>query len=230
MTEGKAPIWLRLVRVYREKGLGGVWFGALSRAGYRRLVLLARRLDEPVTPVPPRARVDVRLLRREDEAAFEALGQGDAGVFRRRLEAGHQCWGAWCSGGLHHVAWLAFRLTQVEYLRCRLLLHDDVAYVYRAYTEPQYRRLGLGPATQTVCLQALREQGYRVVLAAVLPDNPWAFPPWLSVGYRRIAVIRALGTGPRPRVIVTLDSVPGPGGWKVERCRGDASSEADDPA
>jgi len=231
MAQGKAPVWVRLLRVYGEKGLGGVWFGTLSRVGYRRLVLLERLLDKPVAPVSPRADVEVRLLRRDDEAAFEALGQGDAAVFWSRLEAGHQCWGAWCSGGLRHVAWLAFREVHVEYLRCRLLLDDDVAYVYRAFTQPPYRRLGLGPATQAMCLRTLHEQGCRLVLAAVLPDNPWAYPPWLRVGYRRIAVVRALGAGRWRRILVSLDGrSDSPAGWRFERPRDDEPLETDGPA
>ena len=218
MAYGKAPVWVRLVRVYREKGPGGVWFGALSRVGYRRLVLLERNLGEPVLPVAARADVEVRPLRRDDEAAFAALGQNDARVFRSRLEAGHQCWGAWCSGDLRHVAWLGFREVHVEYLNCRLLLDQGVAYVYRAFTQPAYRRLGLGPATQEKCLQAQRERGCRLVLAAVLPDNPWAYPPWLRVGYRRVAVVRALGAGRWRRIVVTPGERPGARtGWRFDR-------------
>lgn len=231
MAQGKAPVLVRLVRVYREKGLGGVWFGTLSRVGYRRLVLLERRLDEPVARVSPRADVEVRVLRHDDEAAFEVLGQGDAGVFRSRLQAGHQCWGAWCAGGLRHVAWLAFREVRVEYLSCRLLLDDDVAYVYRAFTQPSFRRLGLGPATQAVCLRTLHEKGCRLVLAAVLPDNPWAYPPWLMAGYRRIGVVRALGAGRRGRIFVSLDGrSASPTGWRFESRLDDGPLERDDSA
>jgi len=217
--------------VYREKGFGGVWFGALSRMGYRRLVLLERRLDETVRPVPPRAEAEIRPLRRDDEAAFVALGQEDASVFRNRLEAGHQGWGAWCSGALRYVAWVAFRETEVEYLSCRLVLADDVAYVYRAFAEPRHRRLGLGPATQAACMEVLRGRRFRLVLAAVLPDNPWAFPPWLRVGYRRIAVVRTLGTGRRRRVFVSLDTGSGaPLGWRFERSRRGGPLDVDGPA
>ena len=220
--EDKAPIWLRAARVYREKGPAGVWFGALSHVGYRRLVLLENRLDEALPRCEPRIEAEMRPLRREDEAAFESLGQEDPGVFRRRLELGHRGWGAWCSGQLRHVVWFAFREVWVEYLRGRLVLDDGVAYAYRAYTEPPYRRLGLGPATQTLCLQALRGQRHRVVLAAVLPDNPWAFPPWIKVGYRRIGVARALGTGERPRILLRLEHGPGTSpGWRFERLPAD---------
>jgi GNAT superfamily N-acetyltransferase len=171
-------------------------------------------------PISPRAEAEVRPLRRDDEAAFVTLGQEDASVFRGRLEAGHQGWGAWCSGALRYVSWVAFRETEVEYLSCRLMLADDVGYVYRAFADPPYRRLGLGPATQAACMEMLRRQGFRLVLAAVLPDNPWAFPPWLRVGYRRIGVVRTLGTGLRRRVFVSLDRESGaPAGWKFERFR-----------
>jgi GNAT superfamily N-acetyltransferase len=223
MADGKAPVWVRLVRVYREKGLGGVWFGVLSRIGYRRLVLLERRLDEPVIPVGARVQAEIRLLGPDDEASFVALGQEDAVVFRKRLEAGHLCWGAWCSGRLRHTRWYAFRGTYVEYLRCRLLLDDQVSYMYRSFTQPEYRGLGLAPATGSVCLPALRELGCRLVLAGVVPDNNAAFPSALRVGYRRIGVVRAVGAGRRPAIVVSLDRRSStPAGWSFERLRADA--------
>ncbi len=205
MHEGKSPIWTRLLRVYREKGPGGVWFGILSLVGYRRLVLLERRLDEPVPEISPRVEAEIRPLRRDDDRAFEALGQGDAGVFRNRLDGGRQCWGAWCSGSLRHAVWAASSEVWVEYLSCWLLLHNGVAYIYRAFTQPEYRRLGLGPATVAQCLRDLQLKGHSVVVVAVLPDNPWAFSPWFKIGFRRIGVVRAFGAGSQPRISVRLD-------------------------
>jgi len=205
MPQGKAPLWVRAGRVYREKGPAGVWFGALSRFGYRRLVLLGRRLDEPVPRCTARVEAEIRRLRPEDEAAFVGLGASDADAFRHRLELGHQCWGAWVSGRLCHFAWLAYREAWVEYLRCRVVLDDGVVYAYNAYTDPECRAWGLSAARQSVCLPRLREEGHEVVLAAILPDNPSALPPCLKVGYRRIGVVRALGAGRRPRILVHLD-------------------------
>lgn len=218
MVEAKAPMWARMLRVYREKGLGGVWFGGLSLVGYRRLVLMERRLDEPVLEISPRVDVEIRPLGREDEAAFAALGQGDAGVFRDRLARGHECWGAWCSGSLRHVSWVAFGEAWVEYLRCRVLLDDGVGYSYRAFTHPEYRQLGLATARGTVFMKALQTKGRTALLAAILPDNPGAFAPWLKMGLRRIGVVRAIGAGPRPRIFVRLDrGAAAPVRWRFER-------------
>ncbi|HVN76286.1 MAG TPA: hypothetical protein VMT19_08225 [Thermoanaerobaculaceae bacterium] len=204
MTTGKAPLWVRAGRVYREKGASGVWFGALSLVGYRRLVLLAVRLDAPAPVWQARVDAEIRPLLPADEAAFEALGQGDARVFRERLALGHQPWGAWSAGALRHVVWVGVGSAWVEYLRCQVSLGVGVAYAYRAYTEPPYRGLGLGPATQSACLAALRADGFVASLAGVLPDNPWAFAPWLKVGYARIGVVRAFGAGRRPLVAATF--------------------------
>jgi hypothetical protein len=200
MVDGKAPVWTRMRRVYREKGLGGVWFGGLSLVGYRRLVLMERRLDEPVPEISPRVDVEIRPLGREDEAAFAALGQGDADVFRDRLARGHECWGAWCSGSLRHVSWVAFGEAWVEYLRCRLLLDDGVGYRGSKF------------------MKAMQKQGRTALLAAILPDNPGAFAPWLKMGLRRIGVVRAIGAGPRPRIFVRLDrAAAAPLRWRFER-------------
>ena len=230
MAEGRAPFWLRVDRVYREKGLGGLWFAALSRTGYRRLIVFERRLDEPIVQVLPRVEAEIRPLRSDDEAAFEGLGQEGAALFRRRLEAGHQGWGAWSGGGLRHTRWCALRETHVEYLRCRLVLEDDVAYIYRSFTQPQYRNLGLAPATGAACLQALRERGFRAMLAAVLPENPAAIAPALRLGYRRVGVVRSIGGGRRPLVAVALDrGADGAHGWAFLRSSGDGPGDAAGP-
>ncbi len=217
MTEGTAPIWVRVLRVHREKGLAGVWFGALARAGYRRLAVLERRFDEPLVAFRPRVEAEIRQLRRDDEGAVTALDQTPGNVFRERLDRGHQCWGAWCGGALRHVEWLAFADACVEYLGIRLLLDADAVYVYRAFTDVSFRGMGFTPATQTACLPTLRRQGFRLAICAVLPENPWAFSPWLKVGYRRIGVLASLAVGSRRRARLRLD---GGGraadGWRLE--------------
>lgn len=205
MTEDNPAVWARMLRVFREKGVGGVWFAIAARAGYRRLVALERRLDEPPIQVLPETESEIRQLRYDDEAAFAALGQEPAGVFRKRLDGGHRCWGAWCAEGLRHVEWLAFHEAWVEYLGCRLILASDVVYVYRAFTQPQFRGPGLTQATQAACLPVLRQQDCRLALCAVLPENPWAFSPSLKVGYRRVGVISSLGFGGRRLSRVRLD-------------------------
>jgi len=230
MAERNTPLWVRVGRVYREKGPFGVWFGALSKLGYRRLVLLEASLEEPVPRFSPRVEAEIRPLVPEDESAFVALRQDDSGMFGQRSHLGHECWGAWVSGRLRHVAWSGLGQARVEYLRCRLVLDERVAYAYRAYTEPAYRGLGLCSATQSACLSALRARGYRLGVAGVLPDNPGAFAPWLRVGYRRFGVVRALGAGRRPRVFVRLDQGGGvTRGWRFERSSDNELREGPDP-
>ncbi len=212
MTDDKPAVWIRMLRVYREKGVGGVWFGILSRAGYRRLVVLERRLDEPLAAFRPGAAVEIRPLRRDDQDAFMALGQTSAAVFHDRLDRGHQCWGAWCAGGLRNIGWLAFKEAWVEYLGCRLILADGVVYFYGAFTHPQYRGLGLTATRAAACLRAVREQGYWLALCAVQPENPSAFSPVLKLGYRRIGVLGSVGFG----------------GWRWSRVRLDGGGRVAD--
>lgn len=224
MAEGKAPIWVRAAGVYREKGAGGVWFGTLSLIGYRRLLVLVRRLDEPVAPLAARIGAGFRQLGPGDEGAYAGLGTGDRATFRRRLALGHRCWGAWVEGSLRHFAWMATGETRVDYLRCRALLDDGVVYAYHAYTDPSVRSMGLSAARQSVCLASLRDEGFRLAVAAVLPDNPFALPPCLKVGYRPAGVVRALGTGPRPLVWSRVDA--GRGGFRFTRERRGATSQS----
>jgi len=218
VTERRTPVWVRAARVYREKGPGGVWFGALSLVGYRRLLLLERRLDEPIPRLAARVEAEIRPLRPEDEGEFARLGHGDVETFARRLALGHRCWGAWVAGRLRHFAWLACGEARVEYLRCRVLLDEGVVYAYHAYTDPACRALGLSAARQSLCLTRLRDEGLTLALAAILPDNPSSLPPCIKVGYRRVGVARAFGTGPRPLISVRLDRErPGAAGFTFAR-------------
>jgi hypothetical protein len=206
-----------VVRVYREKGLAGVWFGALARAGYRRLVVLERSLDPPFHAPAPRVVAEIRLLAAGDEGAFAVLGQLSAAAFRAQLERGRECWGAWVDGALRHVEWLAFTDAWVEHLQCGLLLAREVAYVFRAFTEPRFRGLALAQATQAACLPMLRERGFRLAVCAVVPENPWALTPWLRAGYRRTGVLHSLVLGRRRWAGFRPDRATAAArGWKVD--------------
>ena len=213
----KAPLVARLWRVYREKGVAGFWFGALRHAGYRRLMLLERTVGDPLPNLAARVDATIRPLGLDDEAAFAALGQEDPREFARRLESGHQCWGAWVSGALRHVQWLALREAWIEHLGCRLRLHDGVLYVYRAFTQPEFRGAGLAPATHCRGLDAMREQGCTLALCGVAPGYRPALVPWLKVGYRPIGFASTFGSARGRLLRVRLGpGAPASRGWTIE--------------
>jgi len=203
--------------MYGEKGLAGFWYAALGRAGYRRLLLLERRLDEAL-PLPAADDATwVRPLRREDEDGFVALGQEGAATFRGRLEQGHQGWGAWRAGELLHAQWLATGEAWIEHLGCRVHLGDGVAYVYRAFTAPPWRGAGLTSAVHARALAEMRERGSTLALCGVAPGNRPALSPWLRLGYRRVGFARTFGAGRQRRLRVR--AAPGSGAslrWRLE--------------
>jgi len=213
----RAPLGSRLRRLHREKGVAGFWYLALWSAGYRRLLLLERRLDE-APPLPAAADATlVRRLRCEDEDGFVALGQEGAVAFRERLERGHEGWGAWCDGELRHVQWLATGEAWIEHLGCRVRLGEGVAYVYRAFTTPRWRGVGLTSAVHARGLAAMRERGSTLALCGVAPGNRSALSPWLRLGYRRIGFASTFGAGRRRllRVRVATDAGASPR-WRIE--------------
>ncbi len=214
MTEERPALWRRVFRLRRARGFGGVWFAALARGGYRRLLIFSKALADPGPPIVARVQAEIRPLRRDDEGAFAALGQEAVEVYRRRLEGGHECWGAWCGGELRHIAWVAFGEAWVEYLGCRLILADDVAYLYRAFTARGYRGLGIAKARWAVCQESLRARRIRLGLCAVVPENREAISTWLDVGYRRVAIARSVGVGRLRRVWLRLDGGGAPDGWR----------------
>jgi len=217
MPQIGAPLGARLRRMYREKGIAGFWYGVLGHAGYRRLLLLERGLGEPLPELTTADATLVRPLRAEDHAAFAALGQESAVEFRKRLEHGHQCWGAWCSGVLRHVQWLALGEVWIEHLDCRLRLDERVVYVYRAFTDPEFRGRGLAPAVHARGLAAMRERGFTLALCGVAPGNRPALSPWLKVGYRRIGFASTLRRRRGRLLQVSADRSAGASPrWKIE--------------
>jgi len=222
VTERRPSLPDRVLAVYREKGLPGVWYAALARAGVRRLVVFERSLAAPLAAIAPPAGVTIRTLGPADEEAYAPLGQETAATFRRRLAAGHECWGAWCEGALRHVSWLAFSEVEVEHVGCRLLLADDVAYPYHSFTQQAYRGRGLSPARQVRSLAELRRRGFVLVVCAVAPENRSAFPPVRKLGYHGVGTITSVRVGAWCRVWCRLDAGAVAHGWRLDRTLGAA--------
>ncbi len=187
------PLHARLRDLWHSQGAAGVWFTALALSVYRRMLLLERPLDEPIPEYVPRVAAEIRPLTAADEIDYGKLQPHDARRFLTRMELGHQCWGAWCEDGLRHVCWVAFREAWIDYLARPLPLAQGEVYSYGLFTHPGWRGLGLSPARTTRYMSALRAQGYRRVLTAVLPENRMAQSPLLKAGYGRIGVIGCVG-------------------------------------
>lgn len=175
----------RAYQVVREQGIGALFFKILGETVYRRVIVITRSLDEPVADATPRLPVEICLL---DESQVEAYVRfrpdTTPAEVMRRLRAGHACYVAWWQGEIVYAAWSVTRTAWIDYLACAIELAPDTVYVYQAFAAPQVRGLGLVGAVIQARVRALRPQGYRTMLAVVMPENVRARKALAQVGYR----------------------------------------------
>ncbi|MDQ3823160.1 MAG: hypothetical protein M3321_07960, partial [Actinomycetota bacterium] len=119
------------------------------------------------------------------------------------LAAGHRCFGAWRAGRLVAVRWLATGAPHVEYLDLDLELADGDVYHYDTFTDPAERRRGISLASQARLFEALREDGHRRALRAVLPENRAAIADAVRAGFRPRGRVGYVKLGPWRRAFRT---------------------------
>lgn len=156
---------------------------ALGETVYRRLMLVERELgDGLLGEVPPE--LEVGFLDASSLDEYEELRPGRGTEAAARLATGHRCFGTRVDGRLVAVRWLATGSPHVGYLDLRLPLSDDEIYHYDSFTHPEQRRRGLSLSTQAALFALLRDEGFRHVLRAVLPENRAAVGDAAKAGYR----------------------------------------------
>jgi GNAT superfamily N-acetyltransferase len=75
----------------------------------------------------------------------------------RHFNEGSRCFVAWDGDRIAAKMWCDFEIFRFK--GCPRPLNDDEIYLYGAFAHPDYRGLGLAPATRQRCYQALRELG-----------------------------------------------------------------------
>ena len=170
---------------------------ALGETVYRRLVLYERDLGEPASGrATPAEAVRYGFLSADQLDEYAVLRPGRRAHAAARLAAGDRCFATWLDGRLAAVRWLATGSPHVEYLDLRVPLAADEIYHYDTFTAPAVRRRGVSAASQDALASVLREEGYRWVVRAVLPENRAAIADAARAGYvacGRIGYVR-IGT------------------------------------
>ena len=174
-----------------------LWFRGLSRARlYRRLILIERKLSEPVPEISVRVPVRVSVLAESEINAYlEFRPEQDAAEIRRRLDEKEWCFAVWHEQQIVHVAWaVSGRSVRIHYLSTVIEVAPDEVYIYDIVTAPSFRRLGVASLRSVEMMRYFRDRGYRRLLGVVRPADESAFRQ--NVGYRRIGVIGYIGLGP----------------------------------
>jgi len=187
----------RAIEVLREESVKSLWFKILGETVYRRVVVLERRLEDPINLVEPRLPVEIGLLRQDEVDAYLTFNPAvTLEEIHWRKEHGHQCYVVHDKGQIVHACWLAINKVRIDYLDRDFTLAPDEAYTYESFTVPAYRGQNLAPARLTYVQRLLREAGYRRMLAVVMPENRVAFRPIEKAGYRRVGKVGYLKLGP----------------------------------
>jgi GNAT superfamily N-acetyltransferase len=185
-----------LSRIFRAEGWRGIWFRAMSRTIYRRLVLVERMLDEPLPPLEADVSLTFCLLSPDQAEEYCLLREASPEAVRERLDSGHQCFAAYSDGRMVAVCWAAVDSARIDYLETELPLAGGEAYLYDSFTLPELRGRNVAGARGMHMIRHFREAGYRRLLAAYLPENKAAIQPILKLGYRPYAVAVRWKIGP----------------------------------
>jgi ribosomal protein S18 acetylase RimI-like enzyme len=105
---------------------------------------------------------------------------------KRRVAYGHICCIAEYEGQVIFTSWIATRRCYSYLLDREIELGNDEAYLYSAYTLPEFRGQGVHPSATTRRLQYLKEHGYTKAFAFIEPNNNAAQRMPAKLGYKKI--------------------------------------------
>jgi SAM-dependent methyltransferase/RimJ/RimL family protein N-acetyltransferase len=186
----------RALEILREEGIKSLWFRTLGELGYRRLVLMERRLDRPIAGEADPTPLVVDLLQSSDVEEYHHLRPDiEVAEVRRRLALGHWCFVVRHQGRMVHTGWAAAGRAHVEFLDIDIVLAPGDIYQYGSFTAPDARGREFAGARLAAMACHLQREGYRRLIAAVLPENAVAFRPLEKAGYRRCGSMSVVRLG-----------------------------------
>lgn len=188
--------WHRALASLRHEGFRTFAFKLLAEAGYRRVVLLERALDDTI-PDPPADgttfeqlapdRIDEYLAFRDDVERARPAWQ---------FESGHECYVLRRDGGIVSSCWSSSRPQRSSYLGIAIPIGEGDVYMTDAWTGPAFR----GHAyAYVLCLHQLRhfrERGFRRAVRSTVPENYSALRVHAKSGFRPFGVLGTLRIGP----------------------------------
>lgn len=207
----------RAVEVLRDEGVQPCWCRILSETVYRRVLLLERRLDEPLPEVTSPLPVILDRLQATTMDAYTRLRpNARSQEVRQRLALGQRAFVVWYHGDMVHVGWTATERARIAFLDCEVVLAPDVVYQYESFTAPAWRGQNLAAVRIGEMARYFRSAGYRRLLAVVVPENQAALRPLVKTGYRLIGKMGYIKVGPwrcyfcrlRPRALSPGEQCP----------------------
>ena len=176
----------RATKVLREEGIKSFWFKLLSEIGcYRRVLLLERLLEEPISEVKPTLPVTVDLLKKNEVDEYDAFRTiVSPSRTLDRLNAGRLCFVARHERQVISACWATIHVILTPYSACEIQLAKDEAYVYDGFTKPDFRGQSIFPAILAEMIKYFRAAGYRRMILGIVPENNPSLWAIRKVGFR----------------------------------------------
>jgi GNAT superfamily N-acetyltransferase len=191
-------VWRRGRAIVRAQGWTGLLFTVLADLGYRRFLLLERRLDAPIAAVAPRLSLVFGRLQPADLEEYLAVhAETPRAAVAERFARGDECFVARHDGGLVGISWVSRDAHFFRSLGCRWTVAEGERYFYDAFTAPAHRGRGVGPALGVHVLEELRRAGTRRVVLAIAPENAPSRRARAKNGFRPFGRIHYLRLGGR---------------------------------
>jgi GNAT superfamily N-acetyltransferase len=189
-------VFWRALRVLRDEGWTSFYFKLLAEIGYRRMVIVEHRLDDPIPEFTPRLQVRNDVLKPSELDAYLAFRpDSERREIIDRLEAGDRCFVAWREGEIVSACWAATRPVRIQFLDCDSEFARGDAYIYDKFTAPAHRGQRLGNAVRVHQLRDLRAAGFCRAVGAIVPENRVSMHESVSNGFRPVGMIRRIKIG-----------------------------------
>ena len=189
----------RIVRAWetlQHEGLRSFWFKLVDVLGYRRLLLLRRSLNEPLSTVDCQLPITMEWLRPEGFGDYHSMRPAtDPRELARRLESGQRCLLARHNQRLVGSMWVVSGSAKIAYLECELPLTASTVYLCEIYTDLHCRGQSIAPALINDVLRRCREEGMQLAIQAILPENRAALRANAKNGFEVYALMSRLRLG-----------------------------------
>jgi Acetyltransferase (GNAT) family len=187
----------RLLEVARSEGVRGVWWRGLGVTLYRRLIIVARALDDGQWPPPPKVTVTAGLLSPGEVDDYVVLRpEVTRREVGRRLATGQRCVLARREGKPVAALWFASRCAELPYLDLAFDLGEGVGYVYDVYTAPDLRGARISAGLRRHYLEGLRADGCHTLMGTAMPENVSGRGLIGTAGYEALGTVGCLRLGP----------------------------------
>ena len=194
-------VWRRAREVLGKEGARSLFMRTLGETIYRRMIVMERPFNPPISPVPARIPVEFAPLElHEIEEYLESRPDADRDETITRLKRRHVCYVARHKGRIVTSCRIATERAWIDYLGAWIRVASSVGYLYELYTPPEYRGQNVGRAMFPEIFRYFGEVASPCVLAAFNPENRIQLV-FSRLGFRPVATIGVVAIGPWRRLL-----------------------------